>query len=101
MKIDEQKLRQLIREAAHRQEAHKRRKATRRFTNEIGNPIRVLVEETQDTGTNHETGASSSFDAVRIVVEGPTSVSENTLTRGEAEELLNCLLRVLRPDPVQ
>lgn len=72
-------------------------RSARRFTNEIGNPIRVLVEETVDTGTNHETGRRYRFPAVRLVVEGPTSVSENTLTRGEAEELLACLLRVLRP----
>lgn len=74
---------------------------TRRFTNEIGNPIRISVTKTHDRGTNHETGRLYSFPAVRIVVEGPTSVSENTLTHGEAEELLNCLLRVLRPNPVQ
>ena len=69
----------------------------RSFTNEIGNPIRVEVEETLDTGTNVETGLRYRFPAVRMVVEGTTSTSENILTREEAEVLLECLLRVLRP----
>jgi hypothetical protein len=87
-------LRRLVREALS---GKGRLRAARRFTNEIGNPIRVLVEETRDTGTNAETGARSSFDAVRLVVVGPTSMSENTLTRMEAEVLLDCLRRVLDP----
>jgi len=65
--------------------------ATSIFTNEIGNPIRVRVEETQDTGTNAKTQKRSTFNAVKIVIEGPTSISENTLTRQEAFELLRCL----------
>ena len=65
--------------------------ATSVFTNEIGNPIRVRVEETKDTGTNAKTQKRSTFDAVKIVIEGPTSISENTLTRQEAFELLRCL----------
>ena len=73
-------------------------RSARRFTNEIGNPIRLVVEETTDTGTNAETGRRYRFEAVRLVVEGPTSLSENTLTRDEAEVLLDCLLRVLRPE---
>ena len=73
----------------------------RQFVNEIGNPIRITVMKTHDRGTNHETGRHYGFPAVRIVVEGPTSVSENTLTHGEAEKLLDCLLKVLRPTPVQ
>lgn len=49
--------------------------------------------------TRADNGEDESFDAVRIVIEGPTSVSENTITRKEAEVLLSSLLRVLRPVP--
>lgn len=65
--------------------------ATSQFTNEIGNPIRIRVEETKDAGTNAKTQKRSTFDAVKIVIEGPTSISENTLTRQEAFEMLRCL----------
>lgn len=72
-----------------------KKRASKKFVNEIGNPISVLVEETRDTGTNAETKKKSSFDAIRIVITGPTSMSENTLTRQEAVELLGCLKSVL------
>jgi len=72
-----------------------KKRAAKKFVNEIGNPISVLVEETRDTGTNAKTKERSSFDAIRIVITGPTSMSENTLTRQEAVELLRCLERVL------
>ena len=88
-------LRTLIREAA----ALRHRRVTRRFRNEIGNSITVTVEETEDTGTRADSGEDATFDAVRIVIEGPTSVAENTITRKEAEVLLSSLLRVLRPAP--
>jgi len=67
---------------------------TSHFTNEIGNPIHIRVEETQDTGENAKTKKRSTFDAVHIVIEGPTSTSENTLTRQEAAELLRCLRQI-------
>lgn len=67
---------------------------TSHFRNEIGNPIHIRVEETQDTGTNAKTQKRSTFDAVHIVIEGPTSTSENTLTRQEAAELLRCLQQI-------
>ncbi len=73
-----------------------KKRASRRFVNEIGNRISVLVEETRDTGTTQSTGKKAEFDAVRIVVTGPTSTSENTLTRQEAVELMSCLERVLK-----
>lgn len=68
-------------------------RVSKRFTNEIGNPIYISVEAVKDTGTNAKTGKRSTFDAVKITVEGPTSTSENTLTRQEAAELLSCLAR--------
>jgi hypothetical protein len=67
---------------------------TSHFRNEIGNQIHIRVEETQDTGTNAKTKKRSTFDAVHIVIEGPTSTSENTLTRQEAAELLRCLQQI-------
>jgi hypothetical protein len=76
--------------------ASQKKRATSRFVNEIGNRIDVLVEETRDSGTTQSTGKKSEFDAIRIVVTGPTSTSENTLTRQEAAELLRCLERVLK-----
>jgi len=89
-----EQLRRLVREAV----TSRRRRVARRFTNEIGNPIRVVVEETRDTGTNAQTGKTSSFDALKLVVIGPTSTSENTLTLREARVLLDCLQRVLEPE---
>jgi len=91
-----EQFRRLVREAI----TSRRRRVARRFTNEIGNPIRVVVEETRDTGTHAQTGKKSSFDAVKLVVIGPTSTSENTLTLREARVLLDCLQRVLTPDSV-
>jgi hypothetical protein len=86
----------LRREAQDKPSAGSRR-ASRQFVNEIGNRIRVSVEETKDTGVTESTGKKSEFDAVRIVMTGPTSTSENTVTRQEAQELLACLQRVLAP----
>lgn len=83
----------LRREAEAPSRASGSKRVTRRFTNEIGNPISILIEETEDTGKNHRTGKESTFPAVRIVVTGPTSMSENTLTQQEATELLACLAR--------
>ena len=88
-----EQLRRLVREAV----TSRRRRVARRFTNEIGNSIRVVVEETRDTGTNATTGKTSSFDALKLVVIGPSSTSENTLTLREARVLLDCLQRVLEP----
>jgi CO dehydrogenase/acetyl-CoA synthase beta subunit len=89
-----EQLRRLVREAV----TSRGHPVARRFTNEIGNPIRVVVEETRDTGTNAQTGTVSSFDALKLVVIGPTSTSENTLTLREARVLLDCLQRVLKPE---
>lgn len=68
---------------------------TSHFINEIGNTIQIKVEETKDSGVNEKTKKRSTFDAVKIVIIGPTSTSENTLTRQEAAELLRCLRQVV------
>jgi hypothetical protein len=67
----------------------------KKFKNEIGNSIRVLVKKTKDNGTNFKTKEKSSFDAIKIVITGPTSTSENIITIKEAEVLLDCLHKVL------
>jgi hypothetical protein len=67
---------------------------TSHFRNELGNPIHISVKETQDKGTNAKTQKAFVFDAVKIVIKGPTSVSENTITRQEAAELLRCLRQI-------
>lgn len=51
------------------------------FTNELGNEISISVEVTEDSAT--------------IVIAGPTSVCENTLTRLEAAVLLDQLRQAL------
>ena len=93
MKITEAQLRQFVRKAMISTRAQR----TQNFVNEIGNEIEVHVEQVQDTGTNAQTGVKSQFNAIRIVVTGPTSTSENTLTRQEAQVLLDCLRQVLVP----
>jgi hypothetical protein len=90
MLITKSRLLQVIRESVK-----SRRRAGHRFTNEIGNTIRIIVEQTRDTGTSASDGESHVFDAIKIVVIGPTSTSENTLTRREARVLHDCLGRVL------
>ena len=90
MLIPKSRLLQVIRESVKL-----RKRAGLRFTNEIGNKIRIIVEQTRDTGTSESTGEEHVFDAIKIVVVGPTSTSENTLTRREAEVLYDCLRRVL------
>lgn len=75
-----------------------RAQSTQNFVNEIGNEIEIHVDQVQDTGTNAQTGVKSQFDAIRIVVTGPTSTSENTLTLREAQVLLDCPRRVTTPD---
>lgn len=56
-----------------------------RFENELGNEILVGVEETYDENKG------VSFNAVKIIMEGPDSISENTITYKEAEELRGVL----------
>ena len=56
------------------------------FKNELDNEITIQVDKVKDTGIN-SAGNKVSFDAVKIVMEGPTSTSENTITLAEAKEL--------------
>ena len=56
------------------------------FINELGNRINVEVK-TQDI---------DSYPGVLITIEGPTSISENHITRKEAEVLYERLGKALR-----
>jgi hypothetical protein len=59
-----------------------------RFINELGNKIdmRVELEKAED---------EEDYDSVLVYARGPTSYTEHTWTRKEAEVLLNNLSMVL------
>ena len=65
----------------------KRKKLIENFYNEIGNEISISVDKTRDVNEEKQ----KIFDAVKITIEGPNSVSENTITNREAIELNNIL----------
>lgn len=65
----------------------KRKKLIENFYNEIGNEISISVEKTKDINKEKQ----KKFDAVKITIEGPNSVSDNTITNMEAIELNNIL----------
>lgn len=65
----------------------KRKKLIENFYNEIGNEISISVEKTKDINKEKQ----KKFDAVKITIEGPNSVSDNTITNREAIELNNIL----------
>ena len=67
----------------------------KRFKNEIGNKIIIKIKTKRDTGTNFETKEKIKFSGVSISIEGPESVSENIITREEAEELCSTLEKFL------
>lgn len=70
---------------------------TQRFTNEIGNKIKLRVNKVaKNTGENHKTGEEYEFDAVSIWLEGPTSASENIITYQEAVEMHKTLGKFLK-----
>jgi hypothetical protein len=64
----------------------------KKFLNELENQISVCVEEIP-----HEE-RSNEFESVLITLKGPTSTSENLITRIEAENLLNSLSEFLSGD---
>ena len=67
-----------------------------KFKNELGNDIKVSVEETYDE--NEDKGLK--FNAVKITMEGPNSLSENIVTYQEAEELRSVLTDFLEDSGV-
>lgn len=66
-----------------------------KFTNELGNDITIDVKSIKDTGTNSK-GEKEEFDAIEIIMEGPTSTSTNTITHKEAMELYKALKEFLK-----
>jgi hypothetical protein len=65
------------------------------FINEIGNHIKIKIKNIKDTGTNYKTKEKFVFTGVNILIQGPTSESENTITKQEAEELYSALKKFL------
>lgn len=57
------------------------------FINELGNKIKIKIKYQKDTGTNYKSKEKIHFTGVNISIFGPTSLTENTITRKEAEEL--------------
>jgi hypothetical protein len=66
-----------------------------KFKNELGNHITIEIKNVKDTGTNSK-GDKEEFDAIEIVMEGPTSTSTNTITHKEAMELYKALGEFLK-----
>ena len=60
------------------------------FKNELGNDIAI--------GIKLDKNEEDSFDSINITIEGPTSTSENIITRKEAEVLLDLLSKFLNSD---
>ena len=69
--------------------------ASATFTNELGNRIRVCVKSARSSAVEYKTGKSVKFTGVGIAITGPTSMSENIVTRREAEELFYMLKKFL------
>ena len=65
----------------------------KKFLNELDNDISISVSEVSPEERNNE------FESVLIVIKGPDSVSENFITRLEAENLLNSLSEFLENTP--
>jgi hypothetical protein len=65
------------------------------FKNELGNHITIEIKSVKDTGTNSK-GEKEEFDAVEVMMEGPTSTSTNTITHKEAMELYKALKEFLK-----
>ena len=72
---------------------------SKKFTNEIGNPIQIKVKKHNGKGTNHKTGKKVAYRGANIQIIGPTSVSENEITRQEAQELLKTLKAFFKHNP--
>ena len=65
------------------------------FKNELGNDITIDIKRVKDTGTNSK-GEKEEFEAIEIMMEGPTSTSTNTITKKEAMELYKALGEFLK-----
>jgi len=66
------------------------------FINELGNKIKIKIKNKKDTGINHKTKEKFTFTGISINIQGPTSESENVITKQEAEELYYSLKQFLQ-----
>lgn len=64
---------------------------TKKFINEIGNPITIKIKRKNDIGTNAKSGKKIKIRAVNVSMIGPFSKSENIMTWDEALELNSAL----------
>lgn len=65
------------------------------FINEIGNHIKIKIKNKKDTGINYKSKEKITFSGVSILIQGPTSESENIVTKREAEEMYYALKKFL------
>jgi hypothetical protein len=68
---------------------------TTNFINEIGNKIKIKIKKKKDTGINYKTKEKINFNGVSLSIIGPTSETENIITRIEAEKLYLALKKFL------
>jgi len=66
-----------------------------KFSNEIGNDIKIKIKQKKDVGVNSKTKEKIKFNGVSISIIGPASETENTITLNEAEQMYNCLKKFL------
>ena len=68
------------------------------FINEVGNKILIKIKKCKDTAKNYKTKEKFRFDAVNILIRGPTSEHENIITLDEAKKLKKLLTEFLREE---
>jgi len=69
------------------------------FINEIGNSIEICVNHVaQNPGKNYLTNKTIDVGGVDIIMIGPTSMTQNTVTPMEAQRLYFCLKHFLEPE---
>jgi hypothetical protein len=66
------------------------------FVNEIGNKIKIKIKKQKEIGVNSKTKEKVNFNGISISIIGPTSETENIITRKEAEELCETLQKFLK-----
>lgn len=67
-----------------------------KFTNELGNKIKLKVKKVKSNGVIHKTKQSCKYDGVSIYLEGPTSAVENVITYQEAQMIYDKLGEFLK-----
>lgn len=68
------------------------------FINELGNKIKIKIKNQKNIGISDKTKESISFNGICITISGTNSMSENIITRKEAEELYFALHHFLNKD---